>query len=168
MIAVALIVLFAGGLALLIRDNRYNAPVGNPQANPSPFFRDGKVIPVPKDAVAVMHRFISDTVFRKNLNAGWALSTTAVHGGLTRSQWRTGSIPVAPFSPGTKVTLARTVESRQHRVWFELLIVPKKMSDTGSAGGLFFVWLVPHGKSWEVSYWGPKGWNPPVPSNGVS
>ena len=166
---VAGLVLFLGAFAVYAASHEYSQPTVNTQPNPSPFFRDGKIIKVPPKAVATMHQFIHDAVFRKDLDGAWGESTTAVHGGLTRSQWESGTIPVTPFPKrGTIVSVIKTVESREKKVWLELLVVPKHITQQGVTGGEYFCMLVPRGNGWVVSYWGPKGWNPPIPANGTA
>jgi hypothetical protein len=165
LVGLALAVLFAGALAFYVQQNRYVEPHPNTQPNPSPFFRDGARIPVPKAAIRTMNHFISDAVLRNDLAAAWKESTGVAHGGVTRAAWMSGSIPVAPFERGTIFTRVKTIESREKRVWFELLVTPKVVTP-GAGGGEYFCMLAPHGHGWIVTYWGPKQWNPPVPASG--
>ncbi len=168
MIALAFVVFMAGSLAVVMKVTAYNRPPTNSQPNPSPFFRDGARIAVPKAARVTMRSFINDAVLRDDLAAAWKESTGVVHGGLTLKQWMTGTIPVTPFDPGdTVITPVKVVESRANRVWFELLVTSKELSASGSAGGEFFCQLVPRNGGWIVSYWGQKGWNPPIPASGT-
>ena len=90
-----------------------------------------------------------------------------MHGGLTAAQWSTGNIPVSPYPKKTVFTRGKTIESREHRIWLEVLAVPPSHAG-GTTGGLFYVQLVPRNGHWLVSYWGPKGWNPPLPSDSTS
>jgi hypothetical protein len=121
---------------------------------------------VPAAAIATTNQFVKDTVLRKNLPQAWDITTTSLRGDLTHKQWNSGTIPVQPFSPGTVFTRVKTVESRQKRVWFEMLA--SHVSDGDPAGGLYYIQLIPRDGKWVVSYWGPKGWNPPVPASGSS
>ena len=41
------------------------------------------------------------------------------------------------------------------------LITPDK---PGVKSGEFFIQMVPHGKTWLVDYFGPRGTNPPIPA----
>lgn len=165
---VAALVLVVGLAAVLIQHNRVNDTHFNADPNPSPFAKDGAVIPVPPAAVASAQAFIHDAVLRQNLAKSWDESTTKMHGGLTRKQWLTGTIPVTPFPAGTVFSKGKVVESRQHRVWFEMLVQHTSAKDetADGAGGLFFAQLVPRDGGWAMNYWGAKGWNPPVPANG--
>ncbi len=164
-IALALATLFAGSFALYAQQHRFIQPHTNNQPNPSPFFRDGKPIPVPKAAVARMTSFIRDAVLRQDLNAAWRETTAHLRGGLTHAQWMTGTIPVAPFDKGSRFDPVKTVESREKRVWIELLVTPKHFTP-GAEGGEYFIQMVPRHGGWLVDYWGPKLWNPPVPAAG--
>jgi hypothetical protein len=164
-IALALAMLFAGSVALYAQQHRYVSPPTNSQPNPSPFFRDGKTIAVPQAATRTMTTFIRDAVLREDLDAAWRESTGRVRGGLTHAQWMTGAIPVAPFGKGSRFDPVKTVESRAKRVWIELLVTPKHFTP-GAEGGEYFIQLVPRNGAWLVDYWGPKGWNPPVPAAG--
>jgi hypothetical protein len=45
--------------------------------------------------------FIGSAVARQRLDDSYAIVTDSLREGLTRAQWRTGSIPVIPFEVGT-------------------------------------------------------------------
>ncbi len=167
LMAMAALVFLAGMVALIVQHTRRPVEHYSSVAKTSPYAADGNRIAVPAAALASMHRFIDGAVLRKNLTAAWAGSTPAMHGGLTLAQWKTGTIPVQPFSQKSVFTRVKTVESRQKRIWLEVFAVtPQNTAQT--TGGLFYVQLVPRNGKWLVNYWGPKGWNPPLPSDNVS
>jgi hypothetical protein len=158
---IAALVFFAGTVAYL--NVRSEGDSGSVKIVPgSDVAKYGAKIPLPKDAVTVGKQFIDDAVLRKDLTDGWTLSTPAVHGDLSRSQWETGSIPVQPFEASAyDGTSFKVVRSREKSVLL-LLLIASRSPDVKS--GEFFMELVPAGDGWKVNYFGPRGTNPPVPA----
>ena len=112
----------------------------------------------------VAKQFIHGAVLRENLADSWADSTKAVHGGLTRAQWMTGTIPVSPFPAAAFGGITYKVEhSRERSV---LLLVSIGSIQAGVRFQEFFIEMVPSsGGAWKVNYFGPRGTAPPVPAN---
>ena len=122
----------------------------------------GHPIKLPQQAVDAARTFIHTAVVRKNLDAGWRISTANVHAGLTHAQWMTGTIPVSPFPQDAYGETRYKVEwSRSKNVMLLALITPDK---PGVKSGEFFIQMVPQGKTWLVDYFGPRGTNPPIPA----
>ena len=93
------------------------------------------------------------------------ISTAKVHAGLSRAQWMTGSIPVSPFPANAYGETRYKVEwSRSKNVTLLVQILPTSPT---SRSGDFFIQMVPHGKTWLVDYFGPRGTNPPIPASEV-
>jgi hypothetical protein len=123
----------------------------------------GHPITLPQKAVDAARTFIHTAVIRKNLDAGWRISTANVHAGLTHAQWMTGTIPVFPFPRHAYGGTRYKVEwSRSKNVMLLALITPDK---PGVKSGEFFIQMVPRGSRWLVDYFGPRGTNPPIPAN---
>jgi hypothetical protein len=79
-------------------------------------------------AERTLDRFVLSAVLRRRVEVSYDLVAPSVRGGLTRSQWRTGDIPVPPF-PAKAVALAKSklVYSRPNVARYEvaLLTTPK-------------------------------------------
>ena len=122
----------------------------------------GKPDPLPPAAVRTAQKFIQTAVLRKDVAASWAITTTTERAGFTRAQWATGNIPVVPF-PRQKFGSAKFKidRSRQRDILLEVLLTSKKL---GVAPIDDFIELVPQRQGWLVTYFAPRGVNPPVPS----
>ena len=116
----------------------------------------------PPKAVRTAQKFIQTAVLRKDVAASWALVTPKERAGFTRAQWATGNIPVVPF-PREKFGSAKFKidRSRQRDILLEVLLTSKKL---GVAPVDDFVEMVPSGNHWLVTYFAPRGVNPPVPA----
>lgn len=125
----------------------------------------GPKIKLPQKAVDAGKVFIHTAVLRKNLARGWDVSTPKLHGGLTRSQWMTGTIPVSPFPASAYGGTDYKVEwSRAKNV---MLLVRINADKPDVKSGYFFIQMVPRGKQWMVDYFAPRGTNPPIPASEV-
>ncbi len=139
----------------------YRSPGPNPfTAQESDY---GKVIPLPAGAESLAKRFISTAVLRTDTAASYSLVTPQLRAGYTRAAWANGDIPVQPF-PKSAFGGARdhVVRSRSKSVLFLVAIGSTKPS---VKAGEYFLELVPVQGRWLVSYWAPKGVQPPLPSN---
>jgi hypothetical protein len=162
---VSVIVLVAGLVVFLSsRNGAPSATVPGPAivSPPSATALYGTRIPLPPQALATARRFIQTAVLRAHVGAAWALATPKERGGLTRAQWDTGDIPVVPYArkgfSGARFTIAR---SRQHDILIQVLMTSHTL---GVKPSVDFLELVPSGSRWLVSYWAPRGENPPVPA----
>jgi hypothetical protein len=163
---IAAIVLVAG-LALFV-ESRHSASVasgpGGPAIAPPPnaAAQYGKLIKMPPAAVRTAQKFIQTAVLRKDVPASWALTTPAERAGFTRAQWVTGNIPVVPYQREKFGTAKFKIDrSRERDILLEVLLTSKKL---GVAPVDDFMELVPSGNRWLVTYFAPRGVNPPVPA----
>ena len=113
-----------------------------------------------KEVSAVAGHFIATAVFRRHLDDSYDLVVPEFRQGLTRAQWRTGSIPVMPF-PEKDVALIRwTLDySYRDRVGMRVAFLPKqpeKVAGIVYAIELKKVGLQQHHR-WLVSYWTTSG-----------
>jgi len=147
-------------------------PNTSPTRHPAPFTKEPvqTVGPLPesvkfsakdrKEVNAVAGRFIATAVFRLHLDDSYDLVMPDFHQGLTRKQWRTGSIPVAPY-PHEAVALMKWKldYSYRNRVGMRVAFLPKQ---TAKVGGIVYaielknVGTTKH-HHWLVSYWTPSG-----------
>ena len=147
-------------------------PNTSPTRHPAPFTKEPvqTVGPLPesvkfspkdrKEVNAVAGRFIATAVFRQHLDDSYDLVMPDFHQGLTRKQWRTGSIPVAPY-PHEAVALVKWKldYSYRDRVGMRVAFLPKQ---TAKVGGIVYaielknVGTTKH-HHWLVSYWTPSG-----------
>jgi hypothetical protein len=166
MYASSFLVLFLGLIVFINnRDRGAAAPVSTVPGSPSQLQVDyGSPIPLPKAAKDVAKRFIHGAVLREDLAASWDDSTEAVHGGLTRAQWMSGSIPVSPFPSAAFGGIEYKVEHSRERSVLLLVSIGSIQSDVRFQE--FFIEMVPSsGSAWKVNYFGPRGTAPPVPAN---
>ena len=135
-------------------------PAVSPAANATALY--GKPIEVPARALATARRFIQTAVLRSDVAASWKLATPKERGGLTRAQWSTGDIPVVPYPrKGFSGARFKIVRSRQHDILIQVLLTSHTL---GVPPSVDFLEMVPSGDRWLVSYWAPRGVNPPVPA----
>jgi hypothetical protein len=163
--AVAVIVLVTG--LVLYVESRHPASVASGRGGPalhstSNLAQYGKPIPMPPRAVRTAQKFIQTAVLRKDVAASWALVTPALRAGFTRAQWATGNIPIVPFPRehfgAAKFKIDR---ARQHDILIEVELTSKKL---GVAPVDDFLEMVPKGRRWVITYFAPRGQNPPVPA----
>jgi hypothetical protein len=158
----AAFVLFAGIRTLYVQNQSTTHGAVVPGGGKVGLAAYGHPIKLPQKAVDAAKTFIHTAVIRKNLDAGWRISTANVHAGLTHAQWMTGTIPVFPFPRHAYGETRYKVEwSRSKNVMLLALITPDK---PGVKSGEFFIQMVPRGDRWLVDYFGPRGTNPPVPA----
>lgn len=113
-----------------------------------------------REVSAVAGHFIATAVFRRHLDDSYDLVVPDFHQGLTRAQWRTGSIPVMPY-PAKDVALMRWSldYSYRDRVGMRVAFLPKQ---TAKVGGIVYaielkkVGPLQHHR-WLVSYWASSG-----------
>jgi hypothetical protein len=109
--------------------------------------------------------FIDSAVLRRKLDASWPITTRNLHQGLTRRQWDSGNIPVAPFVPASAVRLIRyrLDWSGENIVYLKVAILPKGSSS--AEGQAYDIGLARTGRpgdhAWLVDYWVPSGLSVP-------
>ena len=119
-----------------------------------------------KDAAKQVARaFLVDAVLRKDPAAAWGLAAPSLRQGMTRAEWRTGNIPVVPYSADALLTARwRLSYSYVDQVGFEVGLFPKP--GAAERGGTFTLELSAFGsgshRHWLVSSWLPAATlNPP-------
>jgi hypothetical protein len=116
------------------------------------FKHDPKPCPTVADnAGAVAATFIKTAVTRTSVACSYDLVTTKMQGGMSRTEWGLGTIPVVPFLSKYKVTaeIAQVVKANGHRVE---AIVEMFAPDAGR----FHFWIIlVRTNRWRVNYWMP-------------
>jgi len=163
--SISFLVLFLGLIVFVNnRNNGAATPTAVEPGGPSRLQTAyGSPIPLPKAATDVARRFIHGAVLREDLGGSWADSTASVHGALTRAQWLTGTIPVSPFPRSAFGGIRYKIEHSRRRSVMLLVSIGSITSDVHFQE--FFIEMVPSGAGWKVNYFGPRGTNPPVPSD---
>ena len=87
---------------------------------------------VRRDVTATLDAFVVAAVERKDLSRAYDLSTSTLRGGMTRSQWLTGSIPVAPY-PGRDNHVGRWQPTfiKPDSIGLHVILHPQEGSDVG-------------------------------------
>lgn len=152
-------------------------------SNETPFTKEKVqlVAPIPKtvkltktdarDALVVAAQFVATAVLRNHTERSYDLSDAAFHQGLTRAQWRTGNIPVAPYSRSDLDVVKWKLDySYKDRVGLEVYLQPKP---TSKVGGLAYNVELhrlgpPQHRHWLVDYWTPAGQQGPAPSKATA
>jgi hypothetical protein len=109
---------------------------------------------------AVAVRFIESAVFRKNVADSFAITTSGLRQGESRTEWASGTIPIVPYPAKAVETVRWRVNySYADEVGLQVAFYPKPSS--GVDRQVFDIALqndrsagVPH---WLVSYWAPSG-----------
>jgi hypothetical protein len=87
---------------------------------------------VRRDVTATLDAFVVAGVERKDLSRAYDLSTPTLRGGLTREQWLTGSIPVAPY-PGRETHVGRWQPTfiTPDSIGLHVILHPEEGADVG-------------------------------------
>jgi hypothetical protein len=175
---VGLILAAAGGAAAL---GIFFSNTGH--SNEAPFTKEpvDVVAPLPKsveftnairrDVMVVAAQFVATAVLRNHTERSYDLSDRAFHQGLTRAQWKTGNIPVAPYREEDLLVVKWKLDySYKDRVGLKVYLQPKP---TSKVGGLAYnVELhrvgAPQHRHWLVDYWTPAGQQGPAPSRAAA
>jgi hypothetical protein len=124
-----------------------------------------------RDALVVAAQFVATAVLRNHTERSYDLSDAAFHQGLTRTQWKTGDIPVAPYSKDDLDVVKWKLDySYKDRVGLEVYLQPKP---TAKVGGLAYNVELhhvgpPQHRRWLVDYWTPAGQQGPAPSKAAA
>lgn len=90
---------------------------------------------VPKQelrAIRVLLRsFVPAAVGRDHPGTAWALATPAMRVSTTHAQWRQGTLPVVPYPVANTPYGIRPISVEPGDVTFDLMLQPKKGSNTG-------------------------------------
>jgi hypothetical protein len=124
-----------------------------------------------RDALLVAAKFVATAVLRNHTERSYDLSDKAFHQGLTRAQWKTGDIPVAPYSKDDLDVVKWKLDySYKDRIGLEVYLQPKP---TAKVGGLAYNVELrhvgsPQHRRWLVDYWTPAGQQGPAPSKAAA
>jgi hypothetical protein len=132
-------------------------PVDRPPAAPKP---DPFTAVERREVRAVAVQFISTAVYRKNVDASWAISGPALRQGFTRAAWAKGSIPIVPYpEKAIREVRWRLNYSFESRVGLKVAFYPKP--GAGIARQVFDIEVSNVGSAtkhhWIVSDWTPSG-----------
>jgi hypothetical protein len=113
-----------------------------------------------KEVSAVAGDFIATAVFRERLDHAYDLVIPAFRQGLSRKEWRSGSIPVVPYPQDAVAMMRWKLDySYTNRVGMHVAFLPKQTAKVG--GMVFAIELKNVGSAdhhrWLVSYWTPTG-----------
>lgn len=124
-----------------------------------------------RDALLVAGQFVATAVLRNHTERSYDLSDAAFHQGLTRDQWKTGNIPVAPYSRSDLDVVKWKLDySYKNRLGLQVFLQPKP---TAKVGGLAYNVELhevgpPKHRHWLVDYWTPAGQQGPAPSKAAA
>lgn len=163
------IVLIAGIAAILIATvfrgtgNAYPDKFSN---QPAQLNHPEKKAPVSPDQISLMRKFISTAVARKNLGSAYWIIGPDLRGGLTRSEFQHGDIPVLFYHADNAKTVSfKTDYSYETEALFEANLHAVPGTETRPSL-LFFIGLKRQGGKadgkWLVNYFEPN-WRPPLP-----
>ena len=176
-----LIVALALAVAITILGVFY--PNTSPTRHPAPFTKEPvqEVGALPKtvaftagerkEVSAVAGDFIATAVFRRRLAHSYDLVCPDFRQGLSRSDWRTGNIPVVPYPRDAVALMKWKLDySYKDRVGLQVYLQPKP---TSKVGGLAFNVELhrvgpPQHRRWLVDYWTPAGQQGPAPSSAAA
>jgi hypothetical protein len=113
-----------------------------------------------KQVRAVAVRFIETAVYRKNVDDSWEITAPALHQGLSRAEWASGSIPVVPYpQEAIQVVRWRVNYSFVRTVGLKVAFYPKPTATV--LRQVFDIELHNFGTDarprWLVSGWTPSG-----------
>ncbi|MBA2296615.1 MAG: hypothetical protein H0W14_01085 [Actinobacteria bacterium] len=136
--------------------------VQTPLSNePAQVLTSRQQVPLDKQARRVAGRFILTAVARKNLGESYELTHPDLRQGLSRKDWLTGNIPVAPY-PVEKIESAtfKVDESYPDEAVLEVALLPPENAKLKPQ--IFFIGLKKNAVGWQVAYWVPRA-SPLVP-----
>jgi hypothetical protein len=113
-----------------------------------------------KQVRAVAIRFVETAVYRKQVGTSFAITTSGLHEGLSRTAWARGSIPIVPFPEKAVETVRWRLDySYATEVGLKVAFYTKPASRVDRQ--VFDISLENHGTAasprWLVSYWAPSG-----------
>jgi hypothetical protein len=132
------------------------ADAATPQAAQPKEVRARKVSPADRRLIiSTLSLFISSAVARHHPERSFAVVHPALREGMTRTQWRTGNIPVVPY-PAAGVDLITFETYTGRRALVEVLLEPAAGSKLVRKTFQAELRLEPAHR-WEISSWVPEG-----------
>ena len=160
--------LLAAGIAavLIVFFRNTGTSLQTPKSNqPADVVKPEKQVPLTKEQRDVAGRFILTAVLRRNLDQAWRITGPSLKQGFTLKQWRTGNIPVVPFTYQLEAAPMKIDESTKTHALLEIALLAKNKKIKPQ---YFFLELIKVGKGkqahWVVNSWVPRA-RPPVPSS---
>jgi hypothetical protein len=128
--------------------------------------RPDKLAPMTKGELDLARLFIRTAVARQNLDAAYSFVHPDLRGGLTRSQWDKGNIPVLYYQASNAKTVSFKIDySYQTQALLEANLHARPGTEDRPSL-LFFIGLKREGGTptgrWLVNYFEPN-WRPPIP-----
>jgi hypothetical protein len=155
-------------LQVLNRPEKESVPT---QRGPVQVAKEPKTVPPSPEARRLVSQFLntavdrdgSEAVARRKLDAAWRISSPNVRGGLTKSEWLTGNIPVVPYDvSNVERAPVRLDWSYPTEASFAVMLLPKNGS--AEKPQTFFITVKKFGTGanarWMVDYFAPYA--PPV------
>jgi len=153
-------------ISLIVFRGTGNAFPDKFSSQPATLIKPDQKAPVTKDQIALARRFLKTAVARSDLASAYWITGPDLRGGLTRSQWLKGNIPVLYYHADNIDTAEFGVDySYKTQALFEVnLHAVRGTEDRPEL--LFFIGLrrqgdKPNGR-WLVNYFEPN-WRPPIP-----
>jgi hypothetical protein len=111
-------------------------------------------------ASLVARAFVQTAVARRDLDGAWWLVASNLRGGLSRAEWRTGSIPVEAYPVATARVSYRTKVSHPDRALIAVTFRPR----SGARPRQFLLGLQRGGRGpWLVTSWSAVSTVAPAP-----
>lgn len=113
---------------------------------------------VRREVRRTLDEFVTAAVLRKRIDEAWTMSTPTLRGGVTRSEWKRGELPIQPYPWGAIRGLdLRFLYTDTRSVAVDVMLLPEKK---GSPILVYTADLTPVGESknrrWLVDYWAPQ------------
>jgi len=160
-------VVIAAGCAVAIGflyPNTGRKEAGFSPGKPQVTHEEPPATPLAKSDIAAseqaLDHFVRTAVLRRNVDDSYDLVTRQLRAGLTRSQWHTGDIPVAPFAAKDFAFAKSKLQySHGNLARYDVLIWAKPKAATSSTSFSMELRAVGAGKSrrWLVDYFEPIG-----------
>jgi hypothetical protein len=154
----------AGGAVALIVTTVWTSPKPEPlpqvAAGKAQLPTQDKTVPLDPAAKRVGERFIETAVERKNLAESWTLAAPRLRSHFTLARWKTGAIPVVPYSADLSHGARVKIEYSYRNSALLLILLEPKAGDK-TKPQLFHLGLHAFGtgknRHWLVDYWAPFG-----------
>jgi hypothetical protein len=153
--------LLVAGIAVAIvsfAPNRNPAPQVNSKTPVKAPIKE-KTVPLAGAARSVARQFVKTAVARADLASAWKIAGPNVRGGLSYSEWLTGSIPVVPYPIKSLATARFKIDySYPNEALLEVALLPK--SDAKIKPQIFYLDLKRVSGAGGKRHWVVDGWVP--------
>lgn len=152
---VALVVSLVGNTGKPVPDTRSAGPVQYPSKL--------KPAKLPAAARLAAARWIQTAVLRQRLEEAWTLTAPTLKQGMTLADWKSGDIPVVPYTPRRYFMQARLKVDAAHARDALLEVAMLSKDERKLKSQYFFLELQKVGRRWLVSGWVPRA-APKIPA----